>query len=128
MNAFTALSVYVSFSEAYLGLWPTVDLWAKYFQLRKQSIPDPENKGAPKEMTPCGAATIIPRRSSIFPRINGLQSCRKWQRTFFYVKNPADVDLLNLPTFVLGTPAEQHNWGFNPGETNLGQSGVTKWN
>ena len=118
-NAITTLSACVSFSEGYLGLWPTVELWAKYFQLRKQSVPDPENKNFPKEMTPCGAATIIPRRGSIFPRIQGLESCRKWQRTFFYVKSPDNVDLLNLPTFTLPAPTEQHNWNFNPKETNL---------
>ena len=50
-NAITTLSACVSFSEGYLGLWPTVELWAKYFQLRKQSVPDPENKNVTKEKT-----------------------------------------------------------------------------
>ena len=108
-NAITTLSAYVSFSEGYLGLWPTVDPWAKYFQLRQQIILDTENRHLPKRMTACGAATIVPRRSSIFPRIHGLESCRKWQRTFFYVKNPDNNNLLNLPTFTLGAPTEQHN-------------------
>ena len=30
-NAITQLSVLAAFSEGYLGLWPTVELWAKYF-------------------------------------------------------------------------------------------------
>lgn len=116
-NTITTLLAYVAFSEGYLGLWPTVDLWAKYFQLQKQSIPDPDSKDM--EMTPCGAATILPRRGSIFPRILVLDSCRKWQRTFFYVKNTnAKVDKINLPPFKLGAPTEQFNWHLNPRDKN----------
>ena len=33
-NSTTSLSAFVSFCEAYLGIWPMVNLWAKYFQLR----------------------------------------------------------------------------------------------
>ena len=65
-------------------------------------------------MTQCGAATVIPRRTSILPRIQGLESWRKWLRSFFYVKNSTDVDLINLPTFVVDPPTAQHNWGYNP--------------
>ena len=35
-NTITTLSAYVSFSKGYLGLWPTINLWSKYFQFRKQ--------------------------------------------------------------------------------------------
>ena len=113
-NAFTTLSAFVSFAEGYLGLWPTTTLWSKYFQFRKQVIPNPADPEAPKEMTQTGAATITPRRTSIFPRINGLESCRKWQRSFFYVKNTTNVDLINLPNFVIGPPTAQLNWSYNP--------------
>ena len=98
-NAFTTLSAFASFMEGYLGLWPTVEAWSKYFHFRKQVIPNPDHPDAPKEMTQCGAATIVPRRGSIFPRIQGLESCRKWQRSFFYVKNTTTVDMINLPRF-----------------------------
>ena len=83
-KAITQLSAFASFYEGYLGLWPTVDLWAKYFQLKKQSVP-----GGPgvKRMTATGAASISPQKNSVFPRVLGLESCRKWQRTFFYVKS-----------------------------------------
>ena len=75
-NAITQLSALAAFSAGYLGLWPTVELWAKYFQLKKQSVlggPDP------KRMTTTGGASIAPRKRSIFPRILGLESYRKWQ-------------------------------------------------
>ena len=103
-NTITTLSAFVSFSEGYLGLWPSIHLWSKYFQFRKQVILDPENPDATRVMTQCGAATVIPRRTSNFPRIQGLESCRKWLRSFFYVKNSTDVDRINLPAFVLDPP------------------------
>lgn len=65
-------------------------------------------------MTLCGAATIMPRKRSIFPRIGVLDSCRKWQRTFFYVKNTTDVDRINLPAFKIDPPIEQHDWDYHP--------------
>jgi hypothetical protein len=60
-------------------------------------IPDPKNKDLPKLLTACGAAIIAPRRNSIFPRIATPDTVRKWLRTWFYVKNSGEEDLLNLP-------------------------------
>ena len=88
-NAITSLSSFTSFMEGYLGLWPTVAAWAKYFRLRKQTIPNKEE--VVKDMTACGAASITPRKHSIFPRITGLESCRKWPRSFFYVDRKSVV-------------------------------------
>ena len=118
-NAITTLSAYITFAEAYLGIWPTVDLWAKYFQFRQQVVPDPENPLAPKQMVQCGAATVIPRRGSIFPRIRGLESCKKWLRSFFYVKNTTEVDMIRLPKFSVGPPLKRHNWEYDPKDTIL---------
>jgi hypothetical protein len=49
-----------------------------------------------------------------FPKIPTVDSVKKWQTTFFYVKNenPAK-DLLNLPDFLPAPPAKT-NWGYNP--------------
>jgi len=115
-NAITTLSAFISFTEGYLGLWPSINLWSKYFRFRTQVVPDPENHSTPKEMTQCGAATVLPRRSSIFPRIRGLESCRKWLRSFFYVKNTTKIDMIGLPKFVVGPPVQKLNWGFDPKE------------
>lgn len=111
-NAITSLSAFTSFTEGYLGLWPIVPAWAKYFRLRKQTIPNKEE--VVKNMTACGAASITPRRHSIFPRITGLESCRKWQRTFFYVKSPEGQDVLNLPEFNIAPPTSELNWTYDP--------------
>ena len=112
-NAILALAIYITFCEGYLGLWPTIALWTKFFSFKKQTIPD---KGNPnKELTQCGAAAISPRKGSILPRVKGLESCKMWQQTFFYVRNAADSeeDLIGLPAFVLGPPAGT-NWGQKP--------------
>ena len=70
----------------------------------------------------CGAAEVMPRKNSIFPRFAGLRSCKKWQQTYFYVKNKAPkkgekpVDLINLPfPYQSGPPPEENSsWGYNP--------------
>jgi hypothetical protein len=65
-------------------------------------------------MTQCGAATIMSRKGSNFPKIELLESCKKWQRTFFYVKNTTNEDLINLLAYVNVPPTEMKNWTFNP--------------
>ena len=55
-NAIVALAAYICFSEGYLGLWPTIAMWTKFFGFKRQVIP---NKGSKvKELTQCGAAMI----------------------------------------------------------------------
>jgi len=91
-NAILLLSCFVTFCEAYLGIWPFVDLWAKLFYLR------PQVSGS--TMSAFGAASIYLRPAGGFPKILTVDSAKKWQKTFFYVKNvnPAE-DKLNLPYF-----------------------------
>jgi hypothetical protein len=54
------------------------------------------------------------RKGSEFPKIELLESCKKWQKTFFYVKNTTTVDLINLPPYVDVPPHEMKNWTYNP--------------
>jgi hypothetical protein len=111
------LSVFTTYSEAYLGVWPFLDLWARYFILRRQVISNPDQKI--KDLVDCGAATVIPRADSGFPIVKGLESCRKWQRSFFYVKNressgdapgSSNPDFINLPEFAIGPPRKFNLW------------------
>jgi hypothetical protein len=117
------LSAFATFCEGYAGIEPFVQGWSKYFQLRKQSAQEPRDKNAPPEtakekkerpMTQCGATTIMSRKGSDFPKIELLESCKKWQKTFFYVKNTTAMDLINLPEYVDVPPTEMKNWTFNP--------------
>jgi hypothetical protein len=120
------LSAFATFCEGYAGIEAFVQGWSKYFQLRKQSAQEPQDKNAPPEtakekknrpMTQCGAATIMSRKGSDFLKIELLESCKKWQKSFFYVKNTTDVDLLNLPTYVDVPPNKMKNWTYNPKNT-----------
>jgi hypothetical protein len=54
------------------------------------------------------------RKESDFPKIELLESCKKWQRTFFYVKNTIAKDLINPPAYVNVPLTEMKNWTFNP--------------
>ncbi|KAK1692120.1 hypothetical protein QYE76_008817 [Lolium multiflorum] len=111
-NAIFYLSSFVSFMEGYVGLWPTTETFARFYNLRINSIQDP-NLPLPKPVVQCGACIITPRQKSPYYKLTGLESCRKWQQTFFYVKNSGPVDLINLPAYVPGEPART-NWQYNP--------------
>jgi hypothetical protein len=53
------------------------------------------------------------RKVSNFPKIELLESCKKWQKTYFYVKNTTVVDLINLPEYVDVPPTDMKNWTYN---------------
>jgi hypothetical protein len=117
-NAVMILSAFATFCEGFSSIEPFFQAWAKYFQLRKQVIQEPRSKDDPpkiaqekkdRPMTQCGAATIMSRKGLDFPKIELLESCKKWQKSFFYVKNTTDVDLLNLPPYADEPPLGMKN-------------------
>jgi hypothetical protein len=86
-NTIMTFSAFAAFYEGYAGTEPFVQGWSKYFQLRKQSAQEPRDKNVPpkiakekkeRPMTQCGAATIMSRKGSDFPKIELLESCKKW--------------------------------------------------
>jgi hypothetical protein len=111
-NAVFLLSSFVAFCEGFVGLLPSLTLWARLYTLRINSIQDP-NLPLPKPVVQCGACIVVPRQKSPHVKMAGLDSCRKWQRNFFYVKNAGPVDLINLPDYVAGEPSRA-NWTYNP--------------
>jgi hypothetical protein len=111
-NAVFYLSAFVSFMEGYVGLSPTIEAFARFYNLRINSIQDPKIP-LPKPVVQCGACIITPRQKSPYYKLSGLEICRKWQQTLFYVKNSGPTDLINLPAFVPGDPSRT-NWQFNP--------------
>jgi len=84
-NAITSLSAFASTIEGYAGLWPTKELWIRFFSLRRNVIPNIQLDPEDKQLTQFGAASISPQRLSVFPRVTGLDSCKGWAWTFFYV-------------------------------------------
>ena len=111
-NAVFILSSFAAFCEGYVGLWPSLKLWAQLYTLRINSIQDP-TVPLPKPIVQCGACIVVPRQKSPHMKMAGLESCQKWQRTFFYVKNTGATDLINLPAYVAGEPSRV-NWLYNP--------------
>jgi hypothetical protein len=109
---FFYLSSYVSFMEGFVGLLPTVDTFARFYNLRINSIQDKKLPN-PKPIVQCGACILTPRQGSPFYKFSGLESCRAWQQTFFYVRNSGPSDFVNLPAYAPGVPSRT-NWKFNP--------------
>ncbi|KAK1606611.1 hypothetical protein QYE76_030284 [Lolium multiflorum] len=112
-NAVFYLSCYATFMEAYIGIRPTHEMFARFFALRINSV---QGKEIPKPKPPvqCGSCIIGSRQGSPFFKFSGLESCRLWQGIFFYVKNDGAVDLINLPPFNPAAPRKV-NWSFNSG-------------
>ncbi|KAK1618400.1 hypothetical protein QYE76_023917 [Lolium multiflorum] len=114
-NSIFYLSCYATFMEAYIGIRPTLETFARFFALRINSV---QGLDIPKPKPPvqCGSCIISSRQGSPFFKFSGLESCRLWQGTFFYVKNNGAADLIGLPPFDPAPPAKT-NWGYNPKES-----------
>jgi hypothetical protein len=88
-----------------LGIWPNVELFRRliYFKTqRAETIP-----------VICGTASFYARKTTYFPSIKGKESCKKWQRSFFYVKNLKEgTDHINLPPFDASGP-ERDSWSIS---------------
>ncbi|KAK1694067.1 hypothetical protein QYE76_010764 [Lolium multiflorum] len=122
-NSIFYLSCYATFMEAYIGIRPTLETFARFFALRINSV---QGLGIPKPKPPvqCGSCIISSRQGSPFFKFSGLESCRLWQGTFFYVKNNGAADLIDLPPFDPAPPAKT-NWGYNPKESHNDQPDYT---
>ncbi|KAK1692187.1 hypothetical protein QYE76_008884 [Lolium multiflorum] len=111
-NAIFYLSCYATFMEAYIGIRPTRETFARFFCLRINSV---QGKEIPKPKPPveCGSCIVGSRQGSTFLKFSGLESCRAWQGTFFYVKNSGRANLIDLPPYQAGPPSRT-NWSYNP--------------
>src|SRR4051812_48589959 len=52
-----------------------------------------------------------------FLDVAGLESCKKWHRSFFYVKNIRNEDKIRLLAFYIGPPSKK-NWNYNTRKSN----------
>jgi hypothetical protein len=102
-NAMMTLAAFVALCEAYLGIWPNVELFRRLIYFKSQtaySIP-----------VVCDAASFYARKTADFPGLKGKESCKKWQRSFFYVKNlKKGADYIILPPFDANGPGERDSW------------------
>jgi hypothetical protein len=97
------LATFTALCEAYLGIWPNVELfrWLIYFKTQT----------ADSILVVCGAASFYARKTADFPGLKGKESCKKWQCSFFNVKNlKKGADYINLPPFDANGPGERDSW------------------
>jgi hypothetical protein len=86
-----------------LGIWPNIELfrWLIYFKTQTAESPP----------LVCGVASFYARKTASFPGLKGKESCKKWQRSFFYVRNlKKGSDYINLPPFDASGPGERDSW------------------
>jgi hypothetical protein len=98
-NAMMMLAAFAALYEAYLGIWPNAELFQRLIYFKTQTV----------DSIPvvCKAASFYTRKSADFPGLKGKESCKKWQRSFFYVKNlKKGADYINLPPFDASGPGE----------------------
>jgi hypothetical protein len=124
-NAVFYLSSYVSFMEVFVGLLPTIDTFAHFYNLRINTVQG-KNLPKPKPIVQCGACILTPRQRSPFYKFSGLESCRSWQQTFFYVKNTGDADFINLPAYAPYAPSRA-NWKHNPKNTHVENNRIIRF-
>jgi hypothetical protein len=89
-NAMMMLSAFATLCEAYLGIWPNLELFTRLFFFKTQTM----------DLVPvmCGAASFYARTTAGFSKLTGKESCKKWQCSFFYAKKLlVDSDNVNLP-------------------------------
>src|SRR3954470_15660736 len=104
-NSILVLRNYVALCEGYLGIRPRLDLFVYFFTIKREA-------GHSKEdVRNCGTISfkILPGRR--FPDIVGHESCKNWQRAYFY---GPDIPLagrdVTYPDFVDGAAAEVSTW------------------
>ena len=104
-GAIVQLSGFVTLCEGYLGVEPTIDLWARFFSLKQQGP-------SAGEFADCGTAVISKRSGADCPKMPLDDSAKKWQNSFFYVRNHG-ADHINHPPFSIASPRVKTNWGYS---------------
>jgi hypothetical protein len=101
-NAMMTLAAFTALCEAYLGIWPNVELFRRLIYFKIQTV----------DAIPvvCGTASFYVCKTADFPGLKGKESCKNWQRSFFYVKNLKEgANYINLPPFDANGP-KRDSW------------------
>ena len=78
------ISAFATLCEGFLGVLPTIELWGEFFSSKLGT----HIAGVPAQ---CGAFIAMrrPADDNPFPVITLIQSVKRWQKSYFYVKNVA---------------------------------------
>ncbi|KAE8776253.1 hypothetical protein D1007_51109 [Hordeum vulgare] len=108
VNAILYIACFVTLCEGYPGLRPFSSFFRYFFYICSQKL---KNNDTPYY---CGGVVLYGRRGPPFPGIIFKDSCKKWQRTFFYVRNlNEDRYCVGLEPFT-DQPANERNWKIEP--------------
>ena len=75
------LSNFAALCEGYLGIRSRLDLFVYFFTVKREAGHSRE------ELRNCGTISFKIRPGRRFPDIVGHESCKNWQRTYFYGPN-----------------------------------------
>jgi hypothetical protein len=101
-NVMMTLAAFAALCEVYLGICSKVELFCQLIYFKTQT--------ADTIPVVCRTASFYARKTTDFPGLKGKESYKKWQRSFFYVKNLKEgADHINLPPFDTNGP-ERDSW------------------
>src|SRR4051812_14988393 len=103
-NSILVLSNFAALCEGYLGIRPRLDLFVYFFTVKREARHS-------KELRNCGTISFKIRPGRRFPDIVGQESCKNWQRTYFYGPDiPLAGREVTYPDFADGAAAEVSTW------------------
>src|SRR3954463_15292980 len=104
-NSILVLSNFAALCEGYLGIRPRLDLFVYFFTVKREAGHSRE------ELRNCGTISFKIRPSRRFPDIVVHESCKNWQRTYFYGPDiPLAGREVTYPDFVDGAAAKSSSW------------------
>src|SRR3954463_6520073 len=104
-NSILVLRNYATLYEGYLGIRPRLDIFVYFFTVKREAGHSKE------ELRNCGTISFKIRPGRWFPDIVGHESCKNWQRTYFYGPGiPLAGRQVTSPDFVDGAAAKSSSW------------------
>src|SRR4051812_39025778 len=104
-NSILVLSNFTALCEGYLGISPRLYLFVYFFTVKCEAGHSRE------ELRNCGTISFKIRPGRRFADIVGHESCKNWQRTYFYGPDiPLSCREAMYPDFVGGAAAEVSTW------------------
>ncbi|KAK1664989.1 hypothetical protein QYE76_053148 [Lolium multiflorum] len=111
-NAIFYLFSFATFMEGYAGITPTVDNFAYFFNLRKNSLQD-KKLPYPKPFVRSGGASLHPARGALSTSLPVWNRSGPGKNLSSMFGTPVHTFFINLPAYVPGPPS-MTNWLHNP--------------
>jgi hypothetical protein len=104
-NSFTIIAGFLVLCEGFLGIYPRIDLFRLYFNIR-------HNRDSNGDLRNFGSVSFFPRSGKSYSYIKPHDSAKGWRGSFFYQAYQAPPEKkYGLRSFVDGPAKEQDSWG-----------------